>query len=106
MPRRRESVHAIINVIGDSTKISLDYLGYPIHPDKVPPAYNHIVRFDIRRLEKLCLSYYAPLQQEWYINHVAYWDDAGNYVEPVKELSYFLSICNHTNYPDDEYNIT
>jgi hypothetical protein len=99
----KSSVHTIIIVMGEKTKIPLDYLGYPINS---PPAYNHINRFDIRRLEQLCLSYYAPLRQEWDINHVAYWDEDGNYVEPLKELSHFLSVCNHTNYYDDQEYIT
>ena len=49
----------------------------------LPDEYANIVKFDVRRLEKMCVANHIPFRDCWDILAFGYWTDDGNYEEPA-----------------------
>ena len=49
----------------------------------LPEEYNNIVKFDVKRLERMCMANHIPLAREWDILAVGYWTDDGQYETPA-----------------------
>lgn len=59
--------------------------GEPI--SDLPPEYDNIVKFDIKRLERMCVSNHITMREEWDIVALGYWTDDGNYENPAPDYS-------------------
>lgn len=53
----------------------------------LPPDYNNIAKFDLNRLEKMCISNHIPMRDEWDILALGYWTKDGNYEHPADDYS-------------------
>lgn len=62
--------------------IHIDDDGVPL---STPPLYNNIAKFDIHRLEKMCIANHVPLRSTWDILAVGYWTEDGTYEPPAKD---------------------
>jgi hypothetical protein len=55
----------------------------------LPDEYANIIKFDVRRLEKMCTANHIPFPREcgWDILALGYWTNDGEYEEPAASYS-------------------
>lgn len=65
--------------------IWVNHKGYPV--SELPDDYHNITKFDLQRLERMCISNHVPMREEWDILALGYWTDDGGYEEPAPDYS-------------------
>lgn len=73
----------MIRIESSAGVIFCDDSGVPYSP--LPDEYNNIVQFDIRRLERMCISNHIPFPKDegWDILALGYWLEDGSYEDPT-----------------------
>ena len=83
----RKFGHSALHISSGAGSIIVNDQGYPLFNDSLPEEYNDIARFDIKRLDKMCLANHIPLRNEWDILAVGYWTTDGEYEEPATDYA-------------------
>ena len=77
--------HSHLTISSSCGDVAIDIDGYPV--SRLPPEYKDIVRFDLTRLNKMCLANHIPLRNDWDILAVGYWLTDGSYEQPAEDYN-------------------